>query len=47
MKRLLEEMTLHIQQQSDSHQYLEKVRVENEVLALQEKDREVYFISPK
>ena len=47
MQRLLEEVTLHIQQQSDSHQYLERVRVENEALALQEKDREVDFISLK
>ena len=40
-QRLLQEMTQHIQQQSDSHKYLDKLRVENEQMALQEKDRQV------
>ena len=41
MQMLFEEMTQHIQQQSDSHKYLEKLRIENERTALQEKDRKV------
>ena len=40
-QRLLQEMAQHIQQQSDSHKYLDKLRVENEQMALQEKDRQV------
>ena len=41
MQQLLEEMTQHMQQQSDSHMYLEKLRTENERMTLQEKDRQV------
>ena len=41
MHQMFEEMTHHIQQQSDSHKYLEKLQIENEKLALQEKERQV------
>lgn len=41
MHQMFEEMTQHIQQQSNSHKYLEKLRVENERMALQEKERQV------
>ena len=41
MHHMLEEMAQHIQQQSDSHMYLEKLRIENEQMALHEKDRQV------
>lgn len=38
---MFEEVTQHIQQQSDSQKYLEKLRTENERLALKEKERQV------
>ena len=41
IQKLFEEMAQHVQQQSDSHKYLEKLRVENEQMALQEKDKQV------
>ena len=41
MHQMLEEMSHHIQQQSDSHSYLEKLRRENERMTLKEKERQV------
>ena len=41
MQQMFEEMAQHIQRQSDSHKYLDKLRVENERMALQDKDRQV------
>ena len=38
---MLEEMAHHIEQQNASQRYLEKLRAENERMALQEKERQV------
>lgn len=46
MQQMYEDVTQHLEQQSDSHQYLEKLRLENERVALQEKERQVYIMSP-
>lgn len=43
---MYDDVTQHLEQQSDSHQYLERLRLENERVALQEKEREVYTLSP-
>ena len=44
---MFEEMSQHIQQQSDSQKYLEKLRAENERMTLQEKERQVHqYTSP-
>ena len=43
---MYDDVIQHLEQQSDSHQYLEKLRLENERVALQEKEREVYTPSP-
>ncbi len=42
MQRVLAEVTQHMEQQYSSHRYLEKLRAENETMALQEKDRKVF-----
>ena len=41
MHQVFEEMAQHIQQQNDSHKYLDKLQKANERMALQEKDRQV------
>ena len=42
LQRVLAEVTDHMEQQYSAHQYLEKLRSENESLALKEKERQVY-----
>lgn len=46
MQQMYDDVTQHLEQQSDSHQYLEKLQLENERVALQEKERQVYILSP-
>lgn len=41
MQRVLAEVTDHMQQQYTAHRYLEKLRNENEGIALKEKERVV------
>ena len=41
LQRVLAEVTDHMEQQYSAHQYLEKLRSENESLALKEKERQV------
>ena len=41
MQRMLAEVTGHMEQQYSAHKYLEKLRVENQTIALTEKDRKV------
>lgn len=43
---MLEEMAHHIEQQNASQRYLEKLRAENERIALQEKERQVCLTAP-
>lgn len=43
LQRVLAEVTDHMEQQYSAHQYLEKLRSENESLALKEKERQVAF----
>lgn len=39
---MLAEVTEHMEQQYSAHRYLEKLRAENESIALKEKERKVY-----
>lgn len=39
MQRMLAEVTDHMEQQYSAHKYLEKLRSENESIALKEKER--------
>lgn len=41
MQRVLAEVTDHMEQQYSAHRYLEKLRTENESIALKEKERTV------
>ena len=41
MQKVLAEVTEHMEQQYSAHKYLEKLRVENESIALKEKERVV------
>ena len=41
LQRVLSEVTQHMEQQYSAHYYLEKMRIENEAMALKEKDRQV------
>ena len=44
LQRVLKEVTQHMEEQHTSHHYLEKLRKENEAIALKEKDRQVIII---
>ncbi len=39
MQRVLGEVTQHMEQQYSAHRYLEKLRTENETIAIKEKER--------
>lgn len=41
MQKVLAEVTDHMEQQYSSHRYLEKLRTDNECIALKEKERTV------
>ena len=41
MQRILAEVTEHMEQQYSAHRYLEKLRSENETMAVREKERQV------
>ena len=41
MQRVLAEVTDHMEQQYSAHKYLEKLRTENEVIAIKEKEKTV------
>ena len=41
MQRILKEVTEHMEEQYSAHHYLEKLRSDNESLAMKEKDRKV------
>ena len=45
MQRMLSEVTHHMEQQYTAHRNLEKLRTENEKLALRQKDRKVSFLT--
>ena len=45
LQRVLAEVTDHMEQQYSAHQYLERLRSENESLALKEKDRQVRWMA--
>ena len=42
LQRVLKEVTEHMEEQYSAHHYLEKLRADNESLAMKEKDRKVY-----
>ena len=44
LQRVLAEVTEHMEQQYSAHRYLEKLRAENETIALKEKERKVCHI---
>ena len=41
MQRVLAEVTDHMEQQYSAHNYLEKLRTENEAMAIKERERQV------
>ena len=41
MQRVLAEVTEHMEQQYSAHRYLEKLRLQNEAMSVQEKERQV------
>lgn len=44
MQRVLAEVTDHMEQQYSAHKYLEKLRTDNESIALKEKERTVSLL---